>query len=216
MTLRNKARRLAKYLLIALVAAPLGSSIAQAGDIVYPIDLTITSADPTGNPLQTDTIVGSITTDGTIGIIQASDIVSWDLQLSDLLNATYDYELTPGNSEVVNDGGGGLTATATGLFFNYSDTTAELGFQATNPGIYSGWRYFCFSGEGYACAVGETISPGYFYTDAVVATGTAAPVGTQPLDQVPEPSSVISLPIMLFAVIVALNKRTTARATRPE
>ena len=49
-----------------------------------------------------------------------------------------------------------------------------------NP--YSGSNYFCFS-TGGACLAGETISPQYVYDDGVVATGAAAPVGEQPLDQ---------------------------------
>jgi len=180
----------ARFLLTALIAVPLGSLTARA-DIIYTIDTTITSSDPTGNPAQTDTVDGTITTDGTIGVIAASDIVSWDLNLIDGLDSANDFELTTADSSLVEDTGSALSATATGLSFNYSGT-GEFLIQANSPGPYSGYSYFCFS-TGGACLAGESIAPQFIGTDGVVATGAAAPTGMQPLDQspsgVPEPSA---------------------------
>src|ERR1017187_32036 len=97
MSLSNEGCRLVRFLTIAFVAAQLGSSVARA-DIVYTIDTTITSSVPTGNPLQTDTVDGSITTDGTIGVLTASNILSWNLDLTDHLNAANNVDLTNTNS----------------------------------------------------------------------------------------------------------------------
>src|ERR1019366_7631832 len=170
MSLSNEGCRLVRFLTIAFVAAQLGSSVARA-DIVYTIDTTITSSDPTGNPLQTDTVDGSITTDGTIGVLTASNILSWNLDLTDHLNAANDVDLTNTNS------------------FNYS-AAGEFGIQE-DCFYTSGEHYFCFSTGTVDCLAGETITPGNVFLDGVVATGSAEPIGTQPLNQssVPEPSS---------------------------
>ena len=60
--------------------------------------------------------MGTITTDGTIGVIQTSDVVSWNLELIDNLSALSDYDLTPADSAVYEDSGNDLTASATSLF----------------------------------------------------------------------------------------------------
>jgi hypothetical protein len=201
MNLLNEGRSLGRFLMIALITANLGSLAARAD--VYAIDTTITSSDPTGNPLQTDTVSGSITTDGTIGVLGAGNILSWNLELTDALNAANDIDLTNANSSIVSFSGTALTATATGLFFDYSGT-GEFVIQE-NGFAFSGEHYFCFSTGVFACLAGETIAPGDVFVDGVVATGAAAPVGTQALGPttVPEPSSVF-----LFSTLaVALTAR---------
>jgi len=115
MTFPKQGPTLARFLMIACITAPLGSLVARAS-IIYNIDTTITSSDPTGNPLQSDTVMGTITTDGTIGVIQTSDVVSWNLELIDNLSALSDYDLTPADSAVYEDSGNDLTASATSLF----------------------------------------------------------------------------------------------------
>jgi hypothetical protein len=190
MSLPNDARKLGRVLMLAFVTAASSSVIARA-NIIYPVNTTITSSDPTGNPLQSNTVSGSITTDGTIGVVGASDILSWNLNLIDGLNAANDFDLTPADSTVVEDTGSALSATVTGLSFNFSGT-GEFLIQANTPGPFSGSSYFCFS-TGSACLAGETISPRFITVDGVVATGAAEPIGSQPLappsGSVPEPSS---------------------------
>jgi hypothetical protein len=206
MTLPNEGRRLARILMIAFITAQLGSLVARA-DIVYNIDVTITSADPTLNAAQSDTVSGTITTDNTIGAIQTSDILSWNLKLIDNLNPAFDFTLTPLNSLVDYDTGNDLKGNGTSLSFNFS-SPGEFLIQV-NPGLDSGYHYFCFSATTTDCAAGETITPEYFYTDAVVATGASEPVGTHPLGPIPtpEPSSVILLASVMLAVMFAVRKR---------
>jgi hypothetical protein len=192
--------------MIAVVAAQLGSFVARA-DINYGINTTITSAEPTGNPLQTDTVVGSITTDGTIGVLASSNILSWNLDLIDRLNAANDVDLTNANSAIIVFSGSNLTATATGLFFNYSGT-GQFGIQEDSF-FFSGQHYFCFSTGSVDCLAGETITPGDVFTDGVVATGSAEPVGTQPLNQAatPEPSSYGLIIMSLLGASVVVKRK---------
>jgi hypothetical protein len=173
------------------------SSLAARAGTIYAINVTATTADPTGNPLQTDSIVGSITTDGTIGVIGSGNILSWNLNLIDGLNAANDVDLTPANSTIVADIGGALTASATGLSYNYSVAGGGFGIQANSPGPFSGYSYFCLDSGWFACLEGETIAPQYYASDGVVLTGSDSPIGNQPLapptGAAPEPSSLLLL-----------------------
>ena len=192
MTLRVAGRRLAQSLSLAFIVVQLSSSVAHASDITYTVNTTITSQNPTGNPLQSNTVFGSITTDGTIGVLATSDILSWNLNLIDNLNSANNFDLTTANSLVDEDTGGGLSATATGLSFDFGAASAEFLIQV-NPGKFSGFNYFCFS-TGGACIAGETITPNNIFGDgAVLSGGATTTVGLQPLDQsqpaIPEPST---------------------------
>ena len=191
------------------LAAALWTALPARAVTVYTIDTTITSAVPTGNPLQTDSVVGTLTTDGTVGALAAGNIVGWNLALIDRLDATNNITLTRANSQLVEDGGGALSATASALFFDFSGR-GEFLIQVSP---YSGFQYFCFS-TGGACLAGETIAPNYVSGDGVVLTGAATPVGNQGLDQnpptvaaVPEPSSWVLLAMGGAALAVVRRGR---------
>lgn len=175
--------------LAALAALTTGTARAS---IVYTLNTTITSATPTGNPAQTDTVSGSITTDGTIGVIQTGNILTYNLALIDQLNPASNYTLTPTNSTIVEDTGSALSASASALSFDFSGS-GEFLIQANSPGPFTGSHYFCFS-TGSACAPGETISPGFVFTDGVTTTGSAVPVGAQPIGTPPSPTAPSSVP----------------------
>jgi len=134
--------------------------------------------------------------------------VGWNLTLIDRLNVANDFDLTPANSTLVEDIGSALTASAGGLFFNYSGS-GEFLIQANSPGAFSGFSYFCFSTGVFACLNGETISPQDVFVDGVVATGAAAPIGTQPLNQstTPEPSSYGLIIMGLLGVCVGVKRK---------
>ena len=185
---------------------------------IYQVNQTIVSANPTNNPLQSDSVKGTITTDGTIGVLATSNILSFDIKLIDNLKPSNNYELTPSTGAIDINTDGGLSASATGLSFDFSGTKILL-FQAFVPGFGTGQRYLCYSGFLGTCFAGETISPAYVFTDAVVLTGALTPVGMQPLDQtpvpvvtpgsvgVPEPGTITLLAVGLFA-IASLRRRT--------
>jgi hypothetical protein len=192
MTLPILSRKLARLLPISLLALPLGSLPARASTIVYTVNSTITSTFPT-NVAETNSVIGTITTDGTIGALAPGDIVSYNLNLIDTLNSANDYTLTTTDSTIVRFSGSALTATASNLFFNFSGT-GELLIQANSPGPLSPYHYFCVS-TGITCYAGESITPNYLFGDGDVDTGAAEPVGIQSLNQpvtttaVPEPST---------------------------
>jgi PEP-CTERM motif len=169
---------------LSLAAAPWAAMPSQA-NIVYTIDQTSTTPEVSGelSPLS-DTVTGTITTDGTLGALLPSDIVSWNLQLTDNLRP-YGVDLTPTNSGIVPISGAGLIASATGLSFDFSESGALFAIQGTTYGFYSGYQYFCFAATTGACVAGETIVPYYYSIDGVSATGLS---GTRPLN-VPEPST---------------------------
>jgi hypothetical protein len=202
MTLPVVGRRLARLLLIAFTTQ-LGSLAAHAANIVYTVYTTITSSYPSGNPLQSDTVLGSITTNGTIGVLTTLDVVSWNLDLIDNLNAANDVDLTPTNSAIVVNTGGDLSASATGLSFNFS-SIGEFGIQADVPGAFTGYSYFCFSAQGGDCLAGETIAPQYYTVDGVDATGTSTTVGMQPLNQTPPTPSAVPEPSTYGLVLTGL------------
>jgi hypothetical protein len=186
-----------RSLALAACLALLGAGAARA-DIVYTVNTTATNVYPSGNPLQTDTVLGTITTDGTLGVLSAGNIPAWNLELIDHLDASKNFLLTPSNSEVVHVFGNALSATPTGLSFDFSQVGAEFLIQGDLRGnslhpISSGYNYFCFSATGGWCLAGESIVPDFYATDGVIVTGTSTPVGTQPLDQgprtVPEPAT---------------------------
>jgi len=164
-----------------------GMSTAGQADIVYTINQTSTTPEVAGelSPLS-DTIIGSITTDGTIGVLQTSNILGWDLKLIDNFRPAYDVELTPANSGIWFDIGNGLSASATGLSFDFSDAGAVFIIQGTTHGFSSGYQYFCLQATTGPCITGETIVPYYFAVDGVSATGLS---GSLPLDGVPEPAT---------------------------
>jgi hypothetical protein len=183
---------------VLLLGAMMGAQ-AQAS-VTYTVNETITGPlnGVAGNPTQTDSVVGSITTDGTLGVLHAGNIQSWDLDLIDVTNPPNNIELTQANSLVPIDFGSVLNATATGLFFDFTSTGA-FAFQADFPGAASGFHYWCLSQGYYGCLDGNSIAPGNVYPtlggdDLVVAgTGTQGQVGNSPLNQpppgVPEPAA---------------------------
>lgn len=83
--------------------------------------------------------IGFIETDGTIGTIGSANIVDWGFALAD--NGV-NFTLTgPSNSGLAVQGSD-LTATASGLFFNFSGSGLAL-FQ--NPFVGSSINFICFT-----------------------------------------------------------------------
>jgi len=170
-----------------LIAVLATTAPARAADIVYTVNQSGTSPIvPSGedSPLAV-TETGTITTDGTIGVLQASDIVSWNLTLTDKNDPAYDITLTTANSGISVFDGNGLSASTTALSFNYSDAGADFGIQAFSPGFYSGFRYVCYSASAGACAAGDTIVPYEYNVDGV----EVALTGTQNLNNPPATSA---------------------------
>ena len=95
----------------------------------------------------------------------------------------------PANSGIWFDTGNGLTASASGLSFDFSLPGAVFIIQGTTHGFSSGYRYFCFQATGGPCVAGETIVPDYFGVDGVSATGLSGTLPLNPPPAVPEAPS---------------------------
>lgn len=102
-----------KYSVIAAAAVAIfvSASAANASNITYDVDLTIGAGG----------ITGFIQTDGTIGLLQQSNITDWNLLLSDG-SSTFDLSksLPAGNEQPIELVGADLSATTTNLLFNFS------------------------------------------------------------------------------------------------
>lgn len=118
---------------IALLLATAGAAVMTTPALaeVYDVDIS-------GNGLSA---IGTITTDGTLGVLSAANVTAFGITIDD------------GDSSFFLDGygnaqldvtGSGFTATATGLFFDFSGTGYAL-FQ--NPFIGSGINFLCFAGS---------------------------------------------------------------------
>jgi hypothetical protein len=116
-----------------------GAGLALPGHAtVFSIDRTIGSG----------TVIGTITTDGTLGVLDAANITTWDLALNAGFSSfTLLGPLSGANSELFVTGSG-LSATATELVFDFSGDGAAL-FQF--PFLGSNENWYCLEGPSYAC-----------------------------------------------------------------
>jgi len=108
-------------------------------DIVYNVNLTVGIG----------SAIGTITTDGTVGTsLSTVDITGWNLALNDGLTTTA--LQGPATNQSVQIRGTIFTATATGLFFDFSSTQSpgDVLFDNANG---SG-AFLCFTDAAAACA----------------------------------------------------------------
>ena len=126
-----------------LLAITIAGGLALAGEaqanIIYDVNLAIGAGG----------VVGTITTDGNVGVIGASNILAWNLTVTGKGGATFNLVNGPsgvacGNNTAVfnpNAGTPDLTADANHIYFNFSATDGGyLGFQ-TLP-FYGGNNYW--------------------------------------------------------------------------
>lgn len=173
---------------VAALGVAVGMSTVAQANVVYAINQSSTTPEVGGelSPLS-DTVLGTITTDGTIGVLQTSNILSWDLHLNDNIRPALSSHLTPANSGIWFDIGDALSASATGLSFDFSKAGAVFIIQGLTHGFSSGYEYFCFQASSGPCLQGETIVPNYYAVDGVLATGLS---GSVPLSGgAPEPAT---------------------------
>jgi hypothetical protein len=115
--LRKSLWMIPSVLLFAAVVAPAG---LRADDIQYTL---VNFSLPLGS---VGSVSGTITTDGTLGSINAANIVNWNI--IDTSSST-SLDLTPSNSTVVTVAPDGLTATSTTLTMDFPAAVAGgLGF----------------------------------------------------------------------------------------
>ena len=174
-------------------AAALGLAMAGAASqadaaITYLVNQTIGAGG----------VTGSITTNGDLGLLDEADITGWSLSLN---GVGASYSIDENNSVRVLTGG--LTATATTLFFNFSGPSAMLLFQ---QGLNSGQHYYCNSAGPTACSTGKTVAP-ISYGSSSTQLDTAAS-GNQVIASVtPEPATWAMMILGFTGVGAAIRRR---------
>ena len=149
-------------------------------------------------------VVGSVSTDGTLGQLATSNITAWTLKLSEGGDT---FDLIAGNSEVLVTSAG-LSATATELWFNFSASGYVL-FQ--NSPLNSGNPFWCLQGPNNCATT--------FSGESVRASAPLTPFESSPYSglqliatvaPIPEPST---FALYLLGVTgMVLGSRQLARA----
>lgn len=160
-----------KRTLLALVVSGCALINAAQAGITYQVDRTIGLG----------SVVGTITTDGALGVLAGSDITAFNLHLNGL-GVSLDISNPSAGAYIV---GSDVTATAQNLLFNFSGTDAGILLFQVN--LSSGHNYYCLNTNSGTCLLSESVVPEY-YTDPsaqfAVQTGNQV-IGTA----VPEPGT---------------------------
>jgi len=179
--------------IMSLAAPLLFAALANAGDITYTINDGLLS------------LTGTITTDGNIGSLTQSDIVSWTLT-SDFVHDSPN--LTLGNSDVMLSGSV-LNASLTQLTFDFSSSASGLLIFETpdtfsNPMQNSVATEFCDADTATACDNSVNSSLVLYYVDPGCcsshdgqAESGVVPIATNLSAPTPEPGS---LPTFVGAI----------------
>ena len=128
------------------------ASVTANAAIVYNLDRTIGAG----------TVTGFIETDGTIGVLGAANITDWTLTLTapNLSGGpTVVIDAADANS-ITTVTGTALTASATGLTFDFSSNGSTNWFLLWSTSSLDGYRLNqCFSGNNQECIFRDNVTP---------------------------------------------------------
>ncbi len=173
-----------RKLAVALLALPV---FCGATNITYNVNETVGLG----------SVTGFIETDGTIGTLAPSDVLTWNLEINDGASSFDLLGPLSGSNSQLDYTGSGMSESATQLLFNFSAASLAL-FQA--PTIGSGEDWVCFQGPGVGCtpesAAGIDILVGTGDADQLLGLQGTQVIGTTGAS-VPEPSTLSLLGIGL-------------------
>lgn len=182
-----------RRLTTALPALLFAVSLSRA-DIQYNVDQTIGSA----------TAVGFIETNRDTGILFQTNIIDWDLTLTD---GTLTWDLLgplSGNNSVVYLHGLDLRATPTELLFNFSHNGTFL----LQTHLFAGSTYYCDSTFDIAgaCVPGESIVPGTFPGPGFASTPRSGIEVIGTTSTIPEPAYFPAIGLLLGVIMVMARR----------
>ena len=186
-------RALLTGVIVAATVSVAGTT-ATAATITYSVNQTIGLG----------SVVGTIQTNGSFGLLTQADVVGFDLVVS---GPGASVELTQTDS-VVRTMGSNFGASASQLFFDYSGASGYLLFQQGSFG--TGMKYYCSASVFDTCFQGASAVPEAFNSaSAQVEPRTGNQVIGSVAGMVPEPAS-WALMIGGFGMVGACMRRRSA------
>jgi hypothetical protein len=186
MIIKRKVSLLALALLTTLIRP-----VSASADITYAINVTA----------GVGSVTGTVTTDGTLGILGTGDFIAWDLNLNGNGASTTITSADVGRAVLVL--GTDVSATASALYFNYSGL--DNGILVFQDHLFSGETYWCNStSTNYYCDQGVSIAPESAFSSSFVNVGET---GNQIIGSAPAPVPGAGLAGLAFLMLAGLLTR---------
>jgi len=164
---------------------------SASANITYVIDVTAGGG----------SVTGTVTTDGTTGVLGAGDFLAWNLTLNGTGASTTISSADLAHAVYVQ--GADVTATPSALYFNYSGV--DDGILLFQDNLFSGNTYWCNATSNGTCDQGVSIAPQSFSDPSFV---NVAAAGTQVIGVAPGPVPGTGLAGLAALALAGLYART--------
>lgn len=173
---------------------------AHASSFVYNLNVSLSGG----------TVSGTITTDSNSGVLATSDILDYNLMLNDGSNTLNLLGALSGNNSQVAIFGTALTASATGLSYDFAANPAYFVIQS--PAIGDVTNFFCLNDPVASCSVNgksnvaaQIGSDPIFQGPPIDGVGVFATAAVAPA--VPEPSTIALLGTGMVGLMGVVRRR---------